>query len=75
MQVTVRSFKAFEYVEVWKITEYRDGFILHTKSTGKYIKESDAGELPKGFTTSNISTRLLAQEQFSIDVVPASYFK
>lgn len=66
----VKSYDAFNYLEVFKIVEMRDGLVYKTKTTGKYIRMHDAGKLdPKVYVTSSISTRLLRQDEFEIELM------
>lgn len=60
--ITIPSWKSYLYREVWLITEYRDGCVYKTKSTGKYILTIQEKDLPKDHTTSSVSTKVFADK-------------
>lgn len=73
MKITIPSYDAFMYLEVWEITEWRDGLVYKTKSTGMYISYKDEQKLDKRkYTTSSISTRLLRQANIELELMEIS---
>lgn len=71
----IPSYDCFKFLEVFEITERRDGAIFKTKRTGKYIKAEQAPLLPKNFTAVSISTELMKQQFMELDVRNVSEFK
>ena len=51
----IPEYLAFQYSEVWKVTEIRNGAVYKTKFTGFHIKDSEANTLPPGYVTATIS--------------------
>lgn len=68
MKLTIPAWAAFEYAEVWKITEYRDGAIYKTKNTGKHIPAKRASQLPANYTAVSISTKQ-EQKEIVLDIL------
>lgn len=73
MKITIPSYKSYQYKEVWKITEWKDGYIYKTEKTGKYIKTKRYLN-PHKYILASLSTDLTNQETIELDVEPFEYF-
>ena len=54
ISLTIPGWKSFQYSEVWKIIQMKDGAIFKVKNTGMHVKNDM--ELPKGYTKVTISS-------------------
>jgi hypothetical protein len=70
----VNSYDAYKYVEVVKILQMKEGAVYRTKPTGKFVLSADSYQLPKGYSTTSISTSLLRKPKFELDIVSTTYF-
>lgn len=74
METIIPSYKAWQYVEVLKITEYCNGDIIKTSNTHKWIRVSDVSKLPKGYVVAAMSTSIMLQDSFKMDLVDVTEF-
>lgn len=56
--ITISAWKSCLYREVFIITEYRDGCVFKTKTTGKYILGIQEQDLPKDHIAVSVSTKM-----------------
>lgn len=65
-QVTIPSWEAFQYCEVWEITEMRGGCVFKTRFTGKFCKTNAV--LPSNYVPVSISTTKLKGETLTMEI-------
>jgi hypothetical protein len=64
----IKNYEVFDYLEVFKVTEFRAGTIYDAVSTGKYIHSKDAKFLPMNYIARSVSTKLLQQTEIEIEI-------
>lgn len=65
-KISVQGFESWRYVQVYKVTEWKDGCIYKTRPIG-FMKAGLRDMLPEGYVTSSVPTHLSIQPQFEID--------
>lgn len=80
MKTTVPSWSSFRYAEVWEVLTWRDGCAMDMRTTGKFILYKDVDKLPRKYTFSSVSTKLVRPngvylKDIEIDLVDVSEFK
>ena len=69
MKIRIPSYRSSEYVQVYKILEFRDGCIFRSENTGKFIERDKATKLDKTkFTTTSILTELTKQDFIEMEM-------
>ena len=61
----IPAYKSCDYLELWKITEWKDGCIFKVENTGFHLKYGTP--VPKGYTTHTISCK--PEEIININLV------
>lgn len=57
MKYSMRSYNSYKYREVWKILEWKDGYVWKVKPIG-YIHRDLESSLPKDYEASSVSTSM-----------------
>lgn len=75
MKKTMSGYDLCFYSQVYKITEWKDGAVFKTQTTGKWIRDEDIGKLPKGFIPTSPSMKMMREKTVEIEVVdPQTFF-
>jgi hypothetical protein len=72
MKVKVKNYDAFKYMEVWIITEMRDGCVYKTRPTGKYVKSDWINPDINKYYLASLSTSLLRNDEFELELFEVS---
>lgn len=68
MIVTIQPYDAWQYSQVFRVLEWRDGCVYRTTPTALYVRDSD-GDLPRNFVKAPVSTAMLRQHKIVLTVV------
>ena len=71
-EVTIPTHLSFQFLEVWRIVERRDGCVFKTVKTGLFVR--DGTILPSDYITCPLSTDLCKKERITIKVAEALDF-
>jgi hypothetical protein len=67
--VTLKRWDLWQYQEVWEITEWKDGTIKGTRSTGRFISLDNLARLDRQkYTVSPVSARRMGAEDVTLEL-------